>query len=376
MAYKFQNGLFMASGAVDVANDLSAEAGSVLAGDIAATSIEASGSSAITVDVAGAGGILMQDVSASHGLVIRQTDAAQGAEQFLLHERTDGSNVAAAMMFGSGSNTTQLFFRKSDNGTDKIYGMELRDTSGDVQVKGNGTAALGEFSGSGNFQFGGNMTVAGSDLTLGGDLIVNGSTTILSASNVTVDKVLTINSGEATQLNVTGSSFIFGDGASAAGARIKFASGSSEGFHFAFRDGSDSAAIAGHANLVGDGSELSNVGNADSLALGVVVKDARSSAAADDKTLQAGKINIISQFDAGTSDVDLPAISGLSAGNIISVKFNANDLGASKDCTITANGSDTISIDGETSIRINSPHAAIDFVYLGVLDSSGSFAIL
>ena len=271
------------------------------------------------------------------------------------------TNVGRVRLF-SGSNSAVVL--TSDAGTGSI---SLNDgTNGNTEV----TIGRGNISGSSNGKIGGALTI-GDAADVQGSLTVQGTIVALSSSNVEVTKILTIDSGEGTAASVDGA-FIFGAGTGTGGARIVNASGSDEGLHLKIMNGDESAAIAAQGMLAGDGTGLSNVGSAGSLNFSISEK----SAVAGD-VLEKEKINVVITFNNNHSNtVKLPGTASLANGDIVSVKFNDANLGSTKSCEIAASGSDVVSIDGSSTIRIDSPFAAMDLVYLGVINSSGSFAIL
>jgi hypothetical protein len=376
MAYKFQLGSANLQGAAIIQNDLDAEAGQVKAAIITGSTLTVTGTSTPKLSVGDA--ITLSDVSGDEGIQF-----VQGSDKlFHLFELDNSSgDVGAALEFGSGSTANLVSFKKTDN-SDELFGMEVRAAAqAAASVKANYASGKGLVSGSGNFQFGGNAQIGETGQTsatcrLDGTLTVVGTTNALNSQDVEIRSKIAIDGDQATQANVVGSRFIFGDGASAAGAAIEFKTAvAAGGYHFALTNGNDSAGVRGQANLVGDGSNLSGLGTAGALNFSIASKDSTASNA--DKVLEKGKINVVGTANNGTGNaLDMPAISGLSAGDIISVKFSISDLEPSvKSITISGNGSDTISIDGSATIVVDSPNAAVDFVYIGADSGTGRFII-
>tara|TARA_B100000287_G_scaffold429301_1_gene482346 strand:+ start:1833 stop:2960 length:1128 start_codon:yes stop_codon:yes gene_type:complete len=375
MAYKFQLGEFNTSGSVVIKTDLDAEAGDIDAQNITGSTLTVAGASP-TVTVSGVTKI--DKATGTNGIVLNMTNDA-GGEQAMLHEFNGGGgnpNIGAALQLGVGSNTAQFTIRNRSDNAASNWGLEMRDASAALQVKANwGGSGEGAFSGSGNSTFGAASTV-GRDLYVTGAITHTGADISFDA-DVEVWDSIAVDSAESTAASVTGS-FIFGSGAGAHGARLKFHSGSTEGLHVVIRNGNDTAGVAGQASLVGDGSALTGLGAGGNLNFAPVNKDA--SASNDDKVLVPKKINVITTLHgtAGQSEILLPSTASLVAGDIISVKLNVSSNGpvsTTDYIDFERSGSDACSIDGNSTaplLRVTSPKASFDLVYKG----TGAFAIV
>ena len=122
--------------------------------------------------------------------------------------------------------------------------------------------------------------------------------------------------------------------------------------------------------FVGDGSGLTGA-SADNIAYDINELTLGGSPALAVKN----KTNVIRNSPSGEQRVQLPQTSSMSNGDVIRIKLEgtANTTDRVK---IETNPSDAkVGIDGEPELLLMSPSASVDLIYLGTIDSSGSFAI-
>ena len=357
MAYKFQTGQFNASGAVDILDDLqNTPDGKLKGAGISAKTLSLSGSSAAEMKINGTDGTTLSDVSSDVGLVIRGDANNSGAEQFMINELVNGENVGVSMQFGSGSNTNAVHFKKTDN-SDGIYGLEVRNASGDVKFKANHAAGKGMVSGSGAFQFGGDLDVKG-NLTVAGNLTINGTNISLRSNDVKVSantanianqlsadndlrgvaRLDSHPSGDQLQIRFENQAHSL-DGVAV--KRLKF-----------YDEGLNQDAQVVATKFFGDGSNLAGI-NAQSFKYSVGSKS-------DGDDLAAATINYFTNTNGGVSGT-LPAAS---TGAVVYVKAFDNATSTTNYLEILRNGSDTIE-GGTSAIRIQSPFGAVKLIASG-----------
>ena len=361
MAYKFQKGDFNASGSISVPTGSVTAGGDLSGSNINVTTVDITTNANLSSSVGG--NFLLSEVTQSNAGVV----FAEGNNvPVLIHEFQNPGN-GGSMQFGSGSETANLLIRKLDD-SDELFGLEL--AKGNTKhIKINSAASEGNVSASADVNFEGAGTFG--ELRVGGTLDVSGEIRAAATAVVQVTGSLVIDAQEGTRANVVNSALVFGDG-SAHGGSLRFASGSTEEFHFKLMNGNNTAALDGAANLIGDGSALTGLGNAGSLSFGIVSKTTTASGQDAGATLEVNKINVISGV-ATNNNVRLPAVSGLTAGDIISFKLDDSAASATNYLKIVRNGTDDIIIEGETGadgIRITSPYASADIVYLGEITTA------
>jgi hypothetical protein len=204
-----------------------------------------------------------------------------------------------------------------------------------------------------------------------GGLTVNGSTTSLQATNVEIKDVLIQVDAEATNdAQSQGSGYLFGVGSSTSGGQILYISSSAQQRHIAFRNSAGGGVPVRASEFVGDGGGLTNA-SADVLAYGIneVTMSANPATAVKNKT------NVITNSPSGEQRLTLPQMSAMSNGDVIRIKLEGT-ANATNRVKIETNPSDPkVGIDGQPELLLMSPSASVELVYLGTIDSSGSFAI-
>ena len=97
-------------------------------------------------------------------------------------------------------------------------------------------------------------------------------------------------------------------------------------------------------------------------ASGVLAVRLDTASKADGATLAVGMNFMADMGSDGEDTLNLPASSGLSAGDVIHVKA-PSDCSSARTVKILRNGSQTI--DGLTQVIIESPFGAVSMVYIG-----------
>jgi len=231
----------------------------------------------------------------------------------------------------------------------------------------------------------GDLSIAGSgsitgDLTVSGDLVILGATVSASVEQLLIqDALITIGDGDASLQ--TGRGFEIGnDYASFKTANADLSGNGAEDYFESSIALSASSVYGGtllvaeaytsnwditstHISgglpvsasaFVGDGSQLTGI-TADSVTLTPVSK-------ADTDTLEANKVNYFGDNSNATWNVNLPA--SPDAGDYIYIK--AADITGTGRININRAGSQTI--DGEISITLESPYAAVTLIYVASND--------
>lgn len=204
-------------------------------------------------------------------------------------------------------------------------------------------------------------------------LDIDGLSALGGASVAQADLLVIDDGAGGTNKKVTFSNFedsifgnISGDATVAAGGALTIAADAVEGSMLNDNVISGQTELASGAvvdadeMLISDGGVLKKVG-LDSLK--VYMSDAAADVAikADGNTLAVG-VNYFADMSAdGEDTVTLPASAGLAVGQSVKVKA-PSDASAARFITISRAGSQTI--DGQTSIRLESPFAAVELVYV------------
>lgn len=227
---------------------------------------------------------------------------------------------------------------------------------------------LGAISGSGNLQCNGTVSANG-DVEVGGGLTVGGNLVALSG-NLEIDStiILQVSGGAATDAASRDTGYHFGHLTN--GGFITYTSGAVEGVHIALQKGSGAGIPLKATTLLGDGSNLSGISSTSRYPL----KDLNFTISG--KVCDKNSTNVIKTAPSNQQEIQLPATSSLLAGDIVRIKLEATADETNR-VKITKNGAtEKVAIDDEPELLLMSPSASVDLIYLGLVNGSGSFAIL
>jgi hypothetical protein len=363
MAYKFQLGSAVLSGSATYLDKIDS-----VAGTLSAVNISGSGKS---LTVRGTNAVVRAGDEIQFNLNDEVKHIYNGGEsQFLLE--LDGDNPKLSF-YKSGSTSGKVIEMAQTGVGGSAYYLHILSGSGDTMTAGwkfNDSNPAGDVSGSGNLTVTQNATMRGTTTFTTG-LTVNGSTTSLQATNVEIKDVLIQVDAEATNdAQSQGSGYLFGVGSSTSGGQILYISSSAQQRHIAFRNSAGGGVPVRASEFVGDGGGLTNA-SADVLAYGIneVTMSANPATAVKNKT------NVITNSPSGEQRLTLPQMSAMSNGDVIRIKLEGT-ANATNRVKIETNPSDPkVGIDGQPELLLMSPSASVELVYLGTIDSSGSFAI-
>ena len=325
MAYKYSKGAFTASGSITAEEGLSSS-----------TTLSASS----TLQVGGAStlkGVTATTVSGTTSqFTILSASALGGAVVSSLTAQKLPSWDAALGKF------EDSYISRTGFGKTIVSGALGLEVTGNVAVStGNITVPNGFVSSSIGLQAGGDSTV--SNLTINGNLTVLGTTISASVQNLIIeDKQIVLADGAA-------------NAAAAAGAGF-FVSGANVEWTYK-QNGEGSAASSGDIFVASGSSGLKSIQASSFYGTFVGTMASPVTLVADAGTLVLG-VNYFADV-AGASSVTLPAAP--SVGEAVRVKAPSN---CSTTNTITVNRAGSQTIDAETFVVLESPFAAVEFVYV------------
>jgi len=326
------------------------------------------------LDTADGGGLKGSQISSSTSTIIHGDSAGEGAiglgaEKGLSLEAESEvifSNAAGNQWLNMDTNSSDGRIRIRTANSDNFILATLETNSNKGKISLASTAASnvlvqvdgGALSASGDIDLGGNLQLVGgtSDLTINGNLTVQGTNTDLDVSEFkTTDKIVIF--GET---NSNGGGIQFGkQGTNDQGARFRYAA-SLNGGSWEALDGNNDATIinvsASHY-FGAAGTGLTGLSSTD------------SNYEVNERTANATASIGLNVANCGAASFSVRLVSGSSISGGDEVVIKRVDGHTSNTLTILANGTDDI--DGEDSIVLESPRAAVALVY----NNSGSFKI-